>query len=284
MDLPDQSKGFEFIKKHGVIKYLRFSIVFLLPFFLFFITLRIVDDRFSKFENSVSTKIDSSISSKINVIVGKNEENPHPNESVLGKTTAFNSGDWIIEKFYTDKEGYYCSSVDKRDFEYWSIWSKAKFPPRFDSMKIRFKLKSLFPDVFPASIIVSYGEYLINYAPQTFYSVVFFDGSSKSVRLYNDKNQSVEQDFIVDEPDFNNEMTVGISPRIPDPNSRILNINPAITYTISKSANSVPFKSQKKFSTVLPIVDIEDNSVQRQIGIGIKSGTCIKIISVEVKN
>lgn len=284
MDLPDQSKAFEFIKKHGELKYLRFSIIFLLPFFLFFITLRIVDDRLSKFENIVSTKIDSSISSKINIIVGKNEESSRPSESVLGKTTAFNLEDWIIEKLYIDKEGYYCSNVSKQDFEYWSIWSKAKFPPKFDSMKIRFKLKSLSPDVSPASIIISYGEYLVNYAPQTFYRIVFFDGSSKSVRLYNDKNKSVEQDFIADEPDFNNEMTVGISPRIPDPNSRILNINPAITYTISKSANSAHFKSQKSFSAVLPTVELEDNSVQRQIGIGIKSGTCLKIISVEVKN
>lgn len=246
--------------------------------------LRIVDDKFSQFENRVYTKIDSSISNKINVTVGKNEGGSNSDNSVLGKTTAFDPEDWIIEKLYTDKEGYYCSNVSKQDFEYWSIWSKVKFPPKFDSMKIRLKLKSLSPNASPASIVVSYGEYLVNYAPQTFYRVVFFDGSSKSIRLYNDKNKSVEQDFITDEPDFGNEMTVGISPRIPDPNSRILNINPAITYTISKSTSSVPFKSQKDFSTVLPTVDLEDNSVQKQIGIGIKEDTCVRIIAVEVKN
>lgn len=233
--------------------------------------------RFEKIESKInisneSLTVSQNNSTGSNVTINQAEQQLNEEDS-----TEFNPNDWIIEKFDQDDEGFYCPTT--RKFDFWSIWSKQKFSPQLESIKLRIKVKNK-NGKSPPTISVNYGEFHPNYSPTYFYRLNIFDTDTKTVRLYNEKNDSVAQDWLEFTPDLSNEMTITLKPRIPNPDSRNLNLNPSLKYTTSNQVDPVDFVTKKEFSTILPSVDIED--LQNQIGIGISKNSCFKPISVEI--
>lgn len=205
------------------------------------------------------------------------ETPPDNNEKI------FNEDDWIIEKFLKDDEGYYCPTITK-NFNYWSIWSKKKLPLKFNQVKIRLKIKSKLKLPEPATIVISYGEYIKNKSPSIFYRLNIFDDSMKSIRLYDDKNKVQSQDWLEKLPDLDNEMVINLSPRTPEPKGRKLYLNPELNYKPLDSEQQIEFRPKEEFYTFIPSVDLEDDSIQQQIGIGTKKDVCIKPIAIEILN
>jgi len=211
--------------------------------------------------------------------VSKNEEN----KEAMRELSEFKPDDWIIDNFYIDKEGYYCNNQGA--FPHWYIWSKSKKPLEF-SVHVRLKVKSMNPQKNP-SVVLTYGEYIKNYSPDLYYRLVFFDSSDRAIRLYNkEDNVSKVQEYLdVDKrPDFTNEMVITMQPKIPSVNGRKININPSIEYnSLKNDAPPVPFKPKKEFEISLPTVQLDD-SIQKQIGIGVDKWNCIKPIRVDFSN
>lgn len=203
------------------------------------------------------------------------------NQVTLGSTTEFKPEDWIIENFTVDQEGYYCPSA--KGFQYWSMWSKKKLPPSFSSLKIRLRSRTKTKTSTPPTIVITYGDYQGNNtkSPLIYYWLSIFDEDVRTLRLYNEENKGLAQDWLKSDPNLNNEMTITLAPRIPDPSGRKLNINPILNYNPINSENPIEFKPDKEFATLLPTVDLEDKTIKKQIGIGTRNGACIKIESVE---
>lgn len=200
-------------------------------------------------------------------------------ESALGNQTGFNPEQWIIEKFEKDSEGFYCPLL-LRGFKYWSIWSKEKISPILP-LKIRLRVKNKSsPDLTP-TIIISYGEYLKNLTLITDYRISIFDTDYKSIRLYNEKNESIKQAWLEETPNLDNDMIFSLSPRSIVSKGRKLNLNPGLIYNPINSDSTIEFKPEVEFLALLPTVDIEDPGFKKQLGIGVKFGSCIKINAVE---
>lgn len=212
-----------------------------------------------------------------NGVADNNQKTP-PKE-IFGKTTAFNPEDWFIDKFRTDSEGYYCPNTT--EFQHWSMWSKKKFSPE-TLIKIRLKIKNRVKQESIAPAMISYGEYTPNYAPSIFYRMSFFDGTYKSIRLYDSFNEGIAQDWISIPPDLRGEMTIVLEPKVPDNLGRKLTINPRLTYIATNSARPLEFIPQKEFNTLLPTVELTDGSLKQQFGIGTNTEGCIKIQSIEI--
>lgn len=201
--------------------------------------------------------------------------------SALGANTEFNPDDWIIESFELNKEGFYCSLTNK--FDYWSIWSKATYPPVLGKIKVKILTKPKPGSRTPPTISISYGEFKPNFSPIQFYRLNIFDTDNKSMRLYNSENDSVSQGYLVEDPDLGSEMSIILSPRNPDPDSRILNLNPSLEYALPGKDRPIEFRPDEKFEVSLPTVGIEDGTVRKQIGIGSSKNTCFKPIAVEIR-
>lgn len=201
--------------------------------------------------------------------------------ATLGINTEFNPEDWIIESLELDKEGYYCSLTNK--FDYWSMWSKATYPPALNKIKIKILAKPKPGSKLLPTISISYGEFKPHFSPIQFYRLNIFDTDQKSIRLYNDKNKSVAQTWLKEEPDLSSEMLIILSPRNPDPNSRVLNLNPSFEYALPEKERPINFSPEEKFQVTLPTVGLEDGTVRKQVGIGGSKQTCFKPIAVEIK-
>lgn len=201
-------------------------------------------------------------------------------EDVLGdKASSFNPEEWIIKSFEQDDEGYYCSLTKK--FEVWSMWSKKKVPPNVDKIKIKVKLKNRKNKNKVPTFTISYGEYKPEFSPIVAYRLNIFDTDVKSIRLYDDKNKSVAQSFLELEPDLSSDLTIELIPRIPDPKSRVIKLNPSIVYVASDQDTPVEFEPEEEFATLLPTATLEDETPQ-QFGIGTNYETCFKPIFVEL--
>lgn len=199
---------------------------------------------------------------------------------VQGKTTMFDPAEWIIEKFSKDDQDYYCPKA--KGFKYWSMWSKKKIPPSAGLIKVKVNLKPVGKKATESpTFVISYGEYVTNKSPTTLYQIKFFDSDTKSVRLYNEKNESLEQDWLKNEPDLGNEILITLSPILADPNGRKLILNPELIYKPKESDTPQSFKSAKEFFTYLPGVSLSDGSTKKQLAIGAANNVCFKIESIE---
>lgn len=198
----------------------------------------------------------------------------------LGVNTEFNPSDWIIDSFDVDKEGYYCPKV--KNFEYWSMWSRTKYSPIPDKIRIKILTKPKSGSKFPPTITISYGEYKPNFSPYQLYRLNIFDTDTKTIRLYDSKNNSVAQDWLEKEPDLTNELSITLSPRNPNPNSRIVNLNPSISYVVPNQQNLQSYIPENTFEVNIPAISLDDGTVSKQIGIGSYKDTCIKPTTFEV--
>lgn len=201
--------------------------------------------------------------------------------STLGANTEFNPDDWIIESFDMDRDGYYCPTTS--NFDYWSIWSKATFPPDVNRISIKALVKHRYGPKYPPTITISYGEYKPNFSPTQFYRLNIFDTDNMTVRLYDNKNKSVAQAWLDEEPDLSTEMSIILSPRNPNPNLRVINLNPSLEYIVPNNPEPVKFTPKDKFEVTLPTVGLEDGTVKKQVGIGGSKFTCFKPIRVDIK-
>lgn len=234
--------------------------------------------RFSKIEEKITT---ISNENTVNVLTNQENENKQDLGITLGTNTEFNPEGWLIDSFELDKEGFYCSLTGK--FDYWSMWSKDSFSPTVNQIKIKLLVKSRSNSKTPPTIAISYGEYKTNFSPIQFYRLNIFDTDLKSLRLYNDKDKSTAQEWLESEPDLTSEMSITLSPRNSNPNSRILNLNPSLEYAISGDDKPYIFTPKETFQVVLPTVGLEDGTVRKQIGIGSSKSTCFKPVAVEIK-
>ena len=240
-----------------------------------FISFQVNNSNFAKVEKQVNT-----IANSIRVEV-KNSDYPTelPQDGIKGVQTdmssEFDPDSWIIDEHFSQNEdGFYCATT--KSFDYWWMWSKEKLPAAY-TVKIRLKTK--FSDTSTPTVNLTYGEYLKDKSPHRLYEMHFFDSDTRSVRLYNDKNESVDQDWLKEDPDFESEMVIALSTRVPNPSDRRLAVVPTVTYVPTNSESQIEFKTSKDFLTTLPTVDLD--SVQQQFGIGVRSGNCIKPITVE---
>ena len=235
------------------------------------------DLRIEKLENTI--KINNTLTTQVNNNIGGEIRKDNVNiEKTLGEYVEFKPEDWIDDNYEVDAEGYYCPTA--RHFEYWSIWSKKKIPLNIDNIKIKLTVK-LRPKAKVAPIIaITYGEYHKNFAPTEYYRLNFFEDGRTSLRLYNSIHKSVRQDWLVEEPDLASELEISLSPRSLGPDSRSININPKINYSVVGSSVVEKFKPKDDFIVALPKVNLEDGSVNEQLGIGTKYGACFKISSV----
>lgn len=282
----------KFHKKNGTFKTLLYQLLRLVPYIILIAIFGIVQNNNSKRLEKIEANI-TTISSKTNIQISngvgtekKISEEITPtveaeSANTLGLSTEFNSDQWIIESMDIDKEGYYCPLV--KNFNFWSIWTKDKFPVEFKSAKIRVKIKPYKNNKVIPTIVISYGEYVKNFSPSIFYSLNLFDEDTKTLRLYNNKNDSVSQDWLNELPDITNEMIITIQPRVPSPSERKIVVNPQITYPIIDSGKQTDFKPNIEFSTLLPTVNLEDSNLKKQIGIGTRYGMCFKPISVDIE-
>lgn len=206
--------------------------------------------------------------------------NANQRSDTLGLTTGFVPENWIISGFKVDEEGYYCRN--KRGFDYWSIWTKENYPPLLNKIKIKFALKQERKTDFPPTIAISYGEYKANGSPIQFYRLNIFDTDTKTLRLYNNKNDSKSQAWLEFEPDLSSEMTITLSPASSNRESREISINPTLIYVNEESTDPITFKPNSDFNVVLPTVGIDDGSVKKQIGIGSTDGICFKVVDFEI--
>lgn len=277
------------INKHGRLKTFFDQIQAWLPrIFILLVFLGFqfnTNNRLQKIERQLNLNVNST-TNIINNDLWSNQAQSEKDESTLkiekppevqGNTNLFDPEDWIIKGFEKDSEGFYCPIM--KGYNYWSIWSKKKIPATF-SIKLRLKVKSKTNK--PPSTTLSYGEYIENYSPKIYYRLTFFDSSEISIRLYNENNKGVEQDWLKEKPNFNHEMIIVLSPRVPDPKDRKININPSLIYNSSKSGSRIEFRSKKEFMTNLPAVELEESSFQNQLGIGIELGSCIKLLAIEL--
>ncbi len=275
------------IKKLGWKKSIFFLILYLIPIFVIGFFQYSDTKRFNSLQQTVNS-ISSSITNSNNLIVQTDQKNPNNSEpkinvtadkNILGLSGVFNPADWIIDNnFELDPEKYYCLKIQK--FTYWSMWSKQKYPPNFN-VKIRLKVKTKNETTFVPTIHLSYGEYVDQYSPITFYSINIFDNDLKSIRLYDGDNISKKQSYLPSSPNLKDEMQIILNPRIPDPNKRTIILNPTLTYNPINSEASFLFEPKETFSILAPTVNIDDGTIQKQIGIGTRNGICIKLLSVE---
>jgi hypothetical protein len=288
--LIDDTKSVEKLnKRYGPLKALlcqfQSKIFYLLPFLVLIALQWRNESRFNTLENLINIKntiniglngAESSIKPTPVVNYGKTQD-----PETLGLSTEFNPDEWIIVGFNPspDREGFYCPETKK--FNYWSMWSKSKIPLKFSSVKIRAKVKMIDKKSLP-TIVISYGDYIPNFSPYVYYRLNIFDEDLKSIRLYDENDKSVAQDRFSDTPNLESEVVITLSPRVPNPSIRKLNINPTLKYVSSESNRDIPFIPVSDFSTYLPSVDIEDSVLKKQIGIGTSMGSCIKPISVDL--
>ncbi len=263
-------------------------IVILLLMASFVYSQKNLDKRFSelRIENTIDNSSQTSSDSKnTNVFTPGNNNNIQlGDQDEQGKTkgdnvNTFNPDDWIIESFEQDKEGYYCPLTKK--FEFWSIWSKKKLPPDFDQVRIKIRIKHKNNSTKPPTFAISYGEYKPSFSPVQYYRINIFDTDTQSVRLYDNKNNSVAQGYLKEHPDMSSDLLITLSPRIPDPKSRRIKLNPTITYAVSNQEEPGEFSPEEEFSTLLPTVVLEDGTPQ-QIGLGVNYDVCFKPISIEL--
>jgi len=250
-------------------------VLWLPPLVITIIGFLILNQKLTTFQNKVSVN-----SEQTNVTVLPSEKNTQKGEiaTVEGVSTIFNPEEWIVEKFRPpDSEGFYCHNV--RDFQYWSMWSK-KLINATSPAKIKFQVKSSPDPKEPPIVFISYGEYIKNKSPLTFYRINLFDTNPRAIRLYNDKNEGIQDDYFEREPDFSTEMTFSVQPISAGPNVSKLILNPALTFRSTGTSTIEEFKSDKEFAADLPTVEIKNT--QKQFGIGTKPGTCVKIISAEL--
>lgn len=198
-------------------------------------------------------------------------------DQTLAAKNLFDPQDWIIDNF-NKENGYYCPTVN--EFNLWSMWSKKKFSPNF-STKIRLQIKN--KNAPSPTIVISYGDYNEEEkSPTVFYSLNIFDTDTKSIRLYDQNNKGQAQEWLKEIPIIGNEMVIELSPRVPDPSSRRVKVNMAIKYSSGNSEEGwTTFTPKNDFSVLLPSVDLEDGSIQKQLGIGVRKGVCIKILAFE---
>ena len=271
------------IEKYGWKKSVFFLIFYSIPFIVIGIFQYSDNKRFNSLQQTVNNFNSNNV-----IIQTDQNKNPNSNEqknnnvvdkNILGLSGVFNPTDWIIDSnFELDPENYYCLKVQK--FTYWSMWSKQKYPPNFN-VKIRLKVKTKNEVTFVPTIHLSYGEYVEQYSPITFYSINIFDSDLKSIRLYDGDNLSKKQSYLPSTPNLKDEMQIILNPRIPDPNKRTIILNPTLTYNPINSETSFLFEPKETFSILAPTVNIDDGTVQKQIGIGTRNGICIKILAVE---
>lgn len=187
--------------------------------------------------------------------------------------------EWITDNLDVDKEGYYCHNV--KNFQFWGPWTKNSYPPNVNEIKIKFKIKPKNNKDYGniPTVSIAYGEYIPKYNPDVLYRLNIFDDSLKSIRLYDSNNESVAQEWLDSAPEINKEIIIKLSPRTQGPSSRIVSLNPKIVYIPTDNpTESYEFTAKKQFNTSLPALDLE-GGLEKQIGIGIRPSTCIKIES-----
>jgi len=276
-NIPSIDKLDESIKKRGWIKtILLYLIFYIVPFFGidFYLNNKLGD----KIANSQTVNVNNNVLGD-----GKKEEIKTIGETTSKTSTvsSFSQDDWLIKNFYTDSDGYLCPNVS--NFDYWSIWTKKEYPLQIKSVKIRIYVKSTPKSKNPPTIAVTYGSYKNGYAPQPMYRLNIFDSDTKTIRLYNENNKSKAQDWLQELPDLSSEMVITLSPRVPDPNGRKINVNPIIKYAINDSDKQTEFTPSQNFEVVLPTVGMEDETLKKQIGVGTQKGNCFKITAFEVE-
>lgn len=272
------------LRKYGIKKTVTKIIKLIIITTLFYLPLILFQRNNEKKFQTIENKISNINQTQININTPTNlQQQPQNKTKPDNNEKIFNEDDWIIEKFLKDDEGYYCPTITK-NFNYWSMWSKKKLPLKFNQVKIRLKIKSKLKLPEPTTIVISYGAYIKNKSPSIFYRLNIFDDSMKSIRLYDDKNKPQSQDWLDQLPDLNNEMVINLSPRTPEPKGRKLYLNPGLNYKPLDSEQQVEFRPKKEFYTYIPSVDLEDDSIQQQLGIGTKKDVCIKPISIEILN
>ncbi len=267
------------IDKRGWFKTIFLYLIFyIIPFFSieFFLN--------KKLEKSIINQQTQVVNIKNGDVLGTNNPDNTSNTESIIKTTnissSFNQNDWLIKNFNTDTDGFLCPTVN--NFEYWSIWTKKEFPLQIKNIKLRIYIKSNPKSKVPPTITITYGSYSNGYAPQQLYRLNIFDSNTETIRLYNENNKSKSQDWLQETPDINSEMMIILSPRVPDPNGRKININPVIKYAVKDSDTQKEFAPQN-FEVVLPTVAMKDETLNKQIGVGTQKGNCFKITAFEVE-
>lgn len=265
--LRDKIGTWETLKTVGIANYVSIILVVLL--FLYS----------NKNFKTINESIGNITNVKTTINVGEDNRTGVGETPPLGTSIEFKEDDWIIENYKKDNEGYYCPTA--KNFTYWSIWSKRKVPLILSELKIKLLIKKSKGTDSPPTLVIVYGEYKKDYSPQVYYRLNIFDDSLRSIRLYDSKNKSVEQDWLSEDPDLSSEIMISISPRSLGPDNRKIGVNPKIAYSTSTSPIITEFKSEKDFIVMIPIIKVEDKNINKQIGIGVNSGTCFKITSVE---
>lgn len=228
--------------------------------------------------NTLTSNPQTSVIQGNNNVLGLETETDAP---VTKDENGFVKENWITTGFEIDNEGYYCHT--KKTFDYWSIWTRQTYPPILNKVYIKLALKQQKNYENTPTIAITYGEYIANQSFIPFYRLNIFDTDLKTIRLYNSKNDSKAQDWLEVEPDIKSEMAIMLSPSSSNRSSRIISLNPSITYVNIDSTEPIIFKSKKEFNVELPTVGIDDGSVKKQFAIGSPVGTCFKVIDFQVE-
>jgi len=274
------------IKKYGWLKTTLYQFLAHWPSFLIALLLIFSQgynvNRFRNIEKNINNN--SNVGNVTNVKINEGQVKiSDENSNILGKgdsirNATFNPDDWIISGFDKDNEGYYCPQM--RGYNYWSIWSKKKFPVSF-SVTMRLSLKSKNPKKV-SPIILTYGEYIENFGPKTFYRISFFDSNERAIRLYDENNKPVGTDWIKERPNLNNEIKISISPLAINPiSTNKIIVNQSVIFNSLDTNKKINLDSSKELSTIMPSVDIGDSSFKKQLGIGTTIDSCFKPIFIE---
>ena len=233
-------------------------------------------------KSQISNSNQNTVNAPITVGANDKSDSKEPEKGkTLGVSAEFNPSDWVIDKFETDKEGYYCPIVT--NFEYWSIWSKTTYSPTPDKIRVKVLTKSKPGSKSPPTISISYGEYKQNLAsPNQFYRLNIFDTDMKTLRLYDSSNRSVAQNWLNKEPELSSEMLITLSPRNANPNSRIINLNPSLEYVVTDQTKLEPYTPDNAFEVSIPTVGLDDGTIKKQIGVGSSINTCFKPIFISI--
>lgn len=199
-------------------------------------------------------------------------------DNMTSPTKSFSKNDWIAdEKFFEDKEGYFCRSkgFGKATFPVWSLWTKNTYK-LISPVHITVQVKSLEKLTQPPTISLSFGRYIKDYSPLPIYRLDLFDTDTRTVRLYDANNDaSGPAGRLSSEPNLNSDITISIDPKTISNTDRTLHENPVISYALPDS----PITQSDPLSNMNIVIPSVDSSVEYQYGLGIHEGMCIKILS-----
>lgn len=232
--------------------------------------------------SNIYQKQDTTVDTDTNVNIGGNSDAKlieTTKGSTLGSNTSFNENDWIIQHLVPDSDGYYCPKAE--NFDYWYMWTKEVYEPNVSNIKIRFSVKAKQGSKVPPTFSIAYGDYKVNLSPHIVYRLNVFDTDMNTLRLYNNKNDSVAWDRFEQEPDPSTEMILEIIPRITGVNNNSISLYPRFQYLTKDGLKPMQHVSLVNFEVSLPMVNISDGTVSKQIGLGSSKNTCFKITGFE---